>query len=292
MTLAFEQLSESLRFEYLQAMGVTQWVPREQEEITQHQFQQESEDLVDVGHQADSRTINNDSVLSSDGETSKQFDESHIPTSSNKKVSTEQVDIEQFKDVTSLSSHQNPPSEQNSSSRQNPSSQQKNEANAGAAVHYLKVVSWGEAHDGEQTLMIICRHQKDQPAQSFARANSPSQFMLDYIRALKEVLGEAFPAPRIHLSHLSQAGLGQGCQQMNEVVAKIAPSCVLLLGDETVVELFGRESSVANKRGQKLLLDESIQTLVSYHPYSLIKNPKLKPLALEDLKLLSAVLKA
>ena len=276
---AFNELSEALRYEYLQAMGITQWVPRAEEAENEEAF---ASQVVAEKSEAALKPA------SAEGEMSAAL-ESIISEATQKE---NQPQVETRNDASLPVSSESEISSIQNTDRNFASSEQSAAAKTSAAKHYLKVVSWGETHDGEQTVMIICRHQKDQPAQSFARANSPSQFMLDYIQAFKEILGDSYASPRMHLSHLSQAGLGQDCQQMEEVMARVTPNCVLLLGDETVAELLGPEANVANQRGQRLFLSETTPTLVSYHPFSLIENPQLKPLALEDLKLLGSVLKA
>jgi hypothetical protein len=152
--------------------------------------------------------------------------------------------------------------------------------------HYIKMVNWQHyPESGEQdgNLLIICRHQVDQPAGSFAKPNSPSQFMLDYINALLHFLHRSSFNLSISLGHLSKAGLSTESVKMSEVLNKKKPDLVLVLGDETVCQLANQETSIAQLRGQLIPFQEYGKALVSYHPYSLIETPALKPLALDDL---------
>lgn len=283
---AFNELSEALRYEYLQAMGITQWVPRteevDSEEAYADQVTAKSSEAVVDHSETDLKPASAEGDMSTAVES--------IISEANQKENKPKAETRN--DASLPVSSESQVSSMNNTDQNFAGTEQSVAEKTSAVKHFLKVVSWGETHDGEQTVMIICRHQKDQPAQSFARANSPSQFMLDYIQAFKEILGDSYASPRMHLSHLSQAGLGQDCQQMEEVMAQVTPNCVLLLGDETVAELLGPEANVVNQRGQRLFLSEATPALVSYHPFSLIENPQLKPLALEDLKLLGSVLKA
>ena len=158
------------------------------------------------------------------------------------------------------------------------------------AQHYLKMVPWSSGSAHQAGLLIICRHDKEQPAQSFARASSPSQFMNDYIQALISLLDESSEDSFIRMGHLSQAGLGKDCVPLEQVCEQIKPKLVLLLGDETLKEMLTEEASIATFRGQRITLANLGHGIVSYHPYSLIKNPALKPLALEDLKMVASLL--
>ncbi len=158
--------------------------------------------------------------------------------------------------------------------------------NKATSSQYLKLVSWTNQtikEENSKSILIICRHQIDQPANSFARANSPSQFMLDYINALIGLLPELSFELKIQLAHLSEAGLGKDSSPMDEVLGDCRPDMVLLLGDETVAHLLNKQADVANLRGRLVELEQNYQALVSYHPFSMIENPALKSLALEDL---------
>ena len=139
-------------------------------------------------------------------------------------------------------------------------------------------------------VMIICRHQIDQPANSFARMNGPSQFMTDYIAALNALLDNSDTQVSIQLAHLSAAGLSADSQPLSEVLSDCQPDLILALGEETINQLFGEELSVASARGKLNSIEERYKVLSSYHPFSLIKNPSLKRLALEDLVLISQLL--
>ncbi len=153
---------------------------------------------------------------------------------------------------------------------------------------FLKMVSWSnQANQNEESnrLLIVCRHQVEQPANSFARTNSPSLFMLDYIKAL-ETLSVTDQRCDVSLAHLSEAGLSATSCEMSMLLKNNKPDLILILGDETAAHLFGNQSSVANLRGKLLEVDSGYKALVSYHPYTLIKNPSLKRLALADLQII------
>lgn len=164
---------------------------------------------------------------------------------------------------------------------------------AQSAAKYLKMVNWSNQivkQENAKQLLIICRHQIEQPANSFARTHSPSQFMLDYINALLGLLtGQSFEL-NIRLAHLSEAGLGENAIAMQDVLQKELPDLVLVLGDETVSHLLGNQTTVASLRGQLINLQSPCSALVSYHPFSLIENPSLKSLAFDDLSMVAEYL--
>lgn len=150
---------------------------------------------------------------------------------------------------------------------------------------YLKMVNWKQDSSADKKLLIICRHQKDQPAQSFATANSPSQFMRDYLQAINEQLARTNQlSVQTDLGHLAQAGLSDDSQPMGNLIRQIEPDLILLLGDEGIKPLLNLDSNVADVRGKFHTLQDK-HLLVSYHPYSLIQDPQLKKLALQDLVL-------
>ena len=100
----------------------------------------------------------------------------------------------------------------------------------------------------------------------------------------------------MQLAHLTEAGLGSDAQPMPETVAKLAPDLILMLGDKSVHHLLSSESDVAENRGKLLDIKHlsghsSCKAIVSYHPFTLIKNPPLKKLALEDLGFVVNVIK-
>jgi len=151
---------------------------------------------------------------------------------------------------------------------------------------FLKLVSWTNQNlkeENAKTLLIICRHQIDQPANSFATPTAPSQFMLDYINALQSFIEEQSFGINIRLAHLSEAGLGKEAVPMDNILQNIQPDVALLLGDETISHLFDSQVSIASLRGQLVDLDLNYKAFVSYHPFSLIENPSIKSLALDDL---------
>ncbi len=153
-------------------------------------------------------------------------------------------------------------------------------------VNYLKMVNWRSNSDTEQTILVVCRHETDQPAHSFARSTAPSQFMTDFVQALQSLLETSRITLDVRLAHLSEAGLGHDCLPMNDVLEQVKPAVILVLGDETVKKMFNPDDDVAVKRGKVQSFGDGNSVITSYHPFTLIKNPHLKPLAMEDLKLL------
>jgi len=169
------------------------------------------------------------------------------------------------------------------------------DARLSEASQFLKLVNWNSNSQADlntrsaavsnKKLLIVCRHQKDQPAQSFASVNSPSQFMRDYLSAVEQLTPADSVILETSLAHLTEAGLSQACRTLAESLTELQPNLILLLGDESVRHLLGNDRSVADSRG-KCHSFRGYQLVVSYHPFTLIENPQLKKLALEDVRLL------
>ncbi len=272
----FEPLAEDERLAYLQAMDIPVWVLRE-EPLNEDLVDEECtpEQSIESEQQAASSQNPN-----SEPELTQQITEEPLVEETN------QVEIPALE-----------PSEQEISY---------------VANCFLKMVNWQSKSNADKSLLIICRHQIDQPAQSFARPNGPSQFMSDYIQAINELIIHENFEIQVQLAHLTEAGLGNDNQPLQKTLNEINPDLILLLGEESIKLLFNSQQDVAQLRGklknigllkknndqqiEKLSEIESDQQvnpkiLVSYHPYTLIENPPLKKLALEDLSLLIKVLK-
>ena len=254
------QLTESERFAYLQAMEVPVWVPREPD----------LQAVRAVDNNLAQNIIQNAGVEQTDPQSaaSEATAEALAPTDERETQHASTPVDNELPIQTTV----------------------KKTPVAKGRAHFLKMVPWSRGNEQDPAILIICRHQVDQPAQSFARANSPSQFMTDFIQALAELLGDKQGDYHIRLGHLAQAGLGQDCQALEQVVENLQPKLVLLLGDETVKELFDAGDDVARLRGRVLTLANNSAALVTYHPYTLIKNPALKRLALADLQLSASLL--
>lgn len=255
-SVEFEPLSEAQRLAYLQAMAVPLWVPRDSVDLEQTDVEPV------IAEQADVQVKPVEPVL---------------PSSQPESVRQEPKQV----DVVSSESASDSIAENHIDS----ADRQKNQSFAG----YLKVVAWRSNPAAERKMLVICRHHKDQPAQSFARANSPSLFMADYLRSLDTYLADAGIDLQVQLAHLAEAGIAADSLPMTQKLVEFEPEIILLLGEEGVSHLFGADAQLAELRGQIKQVN-NIQTVVSYHPYSLIKNPALKKLALEDLKLLVNIL--
>jgi len=164
-----------------------------------------------------------------------------------------------------------------------------------AASQFLKLINWSNQStfsSGAKTLLIICRHQVDEPASSFTRSNTPSQFMLDYVNSLTEIAKFKGLDLNIQLAHLSQVGLADGSVSFGAGLEKIQPDLALILGDETVAQFMPQACEVSKLRGKQIALTHKIDACTSYHPYTLIQDPSLKRLAFEDLHLVVACLNA
>ena len=259
------RLDDETRYAYLQAMDIDCWEPRigeqredEQEEIRHEKVTVQAEEKLEIIDK--NITFESDS-LSASIEKAEQIEK----------------EIDKFVEKSSFKT-----SEEFSAAQQ----QRGQDISRLASSAFLKLVNW-TSHKLEtencKTLLIICRHQIDQPANSFATASSPSQFMLDYIQGFQSILGQNSSGINIRLAHLSEAGLGNSSVPMGKVLESTQPDIVLILGDETVAHLFGEDATVANKRGQLIELKNNFEAFVSYHPFSLIENSSLKSLAFDDL---------
>lgn len=265
----FEMLNEKQRLAYLQAMDIPVWVPR--------LATQESVDNTQEGFSSVAEIAGNMSVVEQVEVVTQSQEElkNHIDV---QEVAHTQVEIteQQFDQI---------------DKNQSVASQSKE-----AHTQFLKMVNWKNTSEAKKSLLIVCRHQTDQPAQSFARPGGPSQFMQDYLQALSDYINLSELAwdgsdLQIQLAHLTEAGLSADSSPMSEKLLDVNPDVILLLGDESVRQLFRSNEQVADLRG-KLHQYQNYQLLVSYHPYSLICNPELKKLALEDIVLLSKVLQS
>ncbi len=273
-------MSEATRMAYLQAMGIDCWVPKSEQNLAEEmtksqkvQIPQERESITSQINQSPTDQSNDKNDLS---------DEIKGHLTLGKKLSDETV--QPINEAVTL-----PPVSQS----------EVNDFEIGSALKsnqylksnkYLKLVNWTNQNireENSQKLLIICRHQVDQPANSFARQNSPSQFMLDYINALIGLVAESAFELKVQLAHLSEAGLSKDSIPMDDVLCDCKPDLILVLGDETVIHLFDPLADVASLRGRLVSLGQNQKALVSYHPFSLIKNSGLKSLALDDLSILA-----
>jgi len=263
-------LDEETRFAYLQAMGVECWEPRVGELREDELRKGEQEELrhEKLTFQAEKKSEIIDEKVES---------ESDFLFSSTEKTDQTDREIDKLVEKDSLKTLDKTPAAQLQSEQDNSSP---------VSSAFLKLVNWTSHNietESSKTLLIVCRHQIDQPANSFASANSPSRFMLDYIQGFQSILEKSSSGINIRLAHLSEAGLGKSSVPMGKVLENTQPDIVLILGDETVVHLFGEDANVANKRGQLVELENDFEAFVSYHPFSLIENSSLKSLAFDDL---------
>lgn len=259
---SISNMDEDLRFAYLQAMDVACWVPK---------------DLNPVEEQPSSQT------------SIKQLAVKPVSLV-NFESNQQQVDSRASVNAIEIENKEQQVKQENTESREQIEKQDNNTRDSQTICfdsnQFLKLVKWSNQtlkEEGAKRLLIICRHQIDQPANSFARSNSPSQFMLDYINTFTTLLDSQSFELQVQMAHLSEAGLGTDSVNMNDVLQQSSPDLILVLGDETVNQLSGTRTQVASHRGRLISLGEQYHCLVSYHPYSLIENPSLKSLAFEDL---------
>jgi hypothetical protein len=285
-----QALDEGSRQAYLDALGVVQWIP------TNHQSPHQTEELQTVktentGNQLVS-SLNENSAQESYTQDSSEHASTKViisETCSNESaqaISSEQVNPDNASATNSKTTDDDSQSSQPIESIQSDESSQI--ASMEPKDTFLKLVNWTNPvlnEENAETIMIVCRHQVDQPANSFARTNSPSQFMMDYINAMTQLGATHSIDYKVQLAHLSAAGLSQDCVPIDQAMQLNKPVLVLLLGDETVSHLLGEDKSVASARGQLHQLLGGQHVIASYHPFSLIKNPALKRLAFEDLAL-------
>jgi len=159
-----------------------------------------------------------------------------------------------------------------------------------AKNQFLKLVNWSHQStisSQSKRLLVICRHKVDEPANSFARATAPSQFMLDYIKSLIELTRSKGTEIEVQLAHLSQIGFADGSLPFAEGLNQSKPDLVLILGDETITQFVPDTTNVSELRGKQIALSEQLSACVSYHPFTLIQDPSLKRLAFEDLRQLA-----
>jgi hypothetical protein len=242
----FASLDETLRCAYLEAMDVPLWIPRDTPEIE---------------------------VISPSAETKTDASEAHessaLAQALNPNHNTEVVKTEK------------------TTNKKQPISQpeqQRVQTQSSSSTQYLKLVSHSSASDADKQILVICRHSKDQIAQTFVANRRPSRFMQDYTQAITDLLKRKSDGITINiqLAQSVETALSDDCEPIEQVFQALKPDLILLLGDESLRYLLGLNNQLAEVRG-KLHHLQSTPAVVSYHPDALIKNPQLKKLAQEDL---------
>lgn len=303
-------LTPKLRFQYLNAMGITQWVPRADEENI---AQSETEELpaqpeyhstsaqqimVETEEKAEQNEPTKDKPLAEKKTTpealiteldqNKSTGDSEQPTSNTEPSANTELSADTEPSAnTEHSANSEPQANLESTVTKAPTVNVKTSENAQEPTlpGYLNMINWQKGMEGGSKVLLICRHDKDQPAQSFARKNSPSEFMQDLIRAFEAILSTMNKETSFHLAHYTEAGLGENCQPMGQQLNSLKPDLIILLGEESVKQAFGDSVDVARLRGKKQLLGDQFNSIVTYHPFELINNPALKKLAMQDLLL-------
>ncbi len=233
-------LSEQTRREYLHAMGIVSWLPKDEPWLSIIESEKPPVTAIDESASVVSLSIEN------------------------KTMQRTELSVEKTVNPTEIVDNDSYP----------------------AKAQFLRVVNWrnqSTQSDSVKTVLVICRHKIDEPASSFSRANSPSQFMLDYIAALLEISKCKGIDLNVQLAHLSQVGLTDDSVSFNEGLEKSKPDLVLILGDETLKQFVQDSDDVSLFRGKSIALNKTVSACTSYHPYTLIQEPTLKRLAFEDL---------
>ncbi|MCF6194418.1 MAG: hypothetical protein L3J46_08830 [Kangiellaceae bacterium] len=261
-------LPEQSRREYLQAMGVVSWLPKDQSwqpivsVIEPEQLSEQSLEQLSEREQASTENVD-PSML-------RPIEESVVQPSEimNEPIQKQPVSTGEDEEASEPQDHADYP----------------------AVGQFLKLVNWSNQmtiSNQSKRLLVICRHKVDEPANSFARATAPSQFMHDYITSLVEIMRSRGVEIDVKLAHLSQIGLADDSQPFAQGLKKSKPNLVLILGDETINQFVPNTSSVAELRGKQIKLNGQLNAFVSYHPFTLIQDPSLKRLAFEDLRQLA-----
>jgi len=263
-----EILSEQSRREYLQAMGVVSWLPKDQpwqrivNVIEPEQLSEQPSRHLSEPKEA--------TLVKIDLSTLRSLEESDVLASEITNPLIQKQPISTGKDGEASESQEH--------------------GGYPAVSQFLKLVNWSNQlsiSNQSKRLLVICRHKVDEPANSFARATAPSQFMLDYIKSLVEIMRSKGVEIDVKLAHLSQIGLSDDSQPFVEGLKESKPDLVLILGDETINQFVPNTSSVAELRGKQIKLNGQLTAFVSYHPFTLIQDPSLKRLAFEDLRQLA-----
>ncbi|WP_196138443.1 hypothetical protein [Aliikangiella sp. G2MR2-5] len=300
-----QQLEDSARSQYLEAMGITWWVPKAHPEADKSietfiDERAQSNSLEDSDSSSGQKTFYPNEVEREDNNSHLSHSESSKPASCiDRDLETKPVigdELDSNCDGQSLLSN----------TADNLKALESNEGHlvtgdTGSSKKdtledfttelklkgYLKLVNWKGGDFAGKSVMVLCRHDTEQPAQSFARPHGPSQFMSDYLDAFKGMLVNQ--EVQFSMGHLAEAGLGENSVLLSDSLSELNPDLVLLLGDEAVKLLLGEQQSLAEYRGRVIQLADTFPTIISYHPYSLISEPSLKRLAYEDLKLAAKV---
>ncbi|TQV82916.1 hypothetical protein [Aliikangiella coralliicola] len=285
---AFQPLSEAQRLAYLQAMEVPLWIPRDlpeyevELEIESENAQQIAMAPVESVAQKIDQSI---SEIKASAASDKMPTENFAGVNESKEV--------EAKHNNTTNTHKTNHAQSQIGETEQPVVHAVSQTTAQKKLvsgSYLKLISWRSTNKADKRLLIICRHHKDQPAQSFARSNGPSQFMSDYLKALQEYVAVSGAEIEMRLAHLTEAGLGSDCEPMTQKLTELKPDLVLVLGEEGVRHLFDKDATVSEQRGKLQQMEGGFEALVSYHPYSLISDPPLKRNALEDLRLVAKAL--
>ncbi len=253
MSPAFAPLSSKQRAEYLKSMGITQWVPKQSLALAKEPFDEQ----VDRLDQVPEKTEHSDRAIS-------------------KMDKQKNTEIKQDK----------PLIENGNTDNEQITQVQTNEWGG-----FIKQVKSPLILESKNKLLVLCRHHKDQPAQSFANPHGLSLFMQDYIKSLSYTLQKQAIEAELSLGHLTEAGLGSEHIPFRQHIDQLKPKLTLIMGEEAVKQLIGTNYSVATLRGKKHQILNELDIIATYHPYELITQPALKRLAFEDIHFIASFLK-
>lgn len=283
-------MSDESRLKYLAEMQITQWNLR-------HPFKPSEivYDINDVSEYSNEINHPSETIL-------KAIDTAKNSFSDEKPNNFKNI-VDSSKDETNIArNNQALSNSEQSTPAQSTLDQSNSNTHEFDANQFLKLVDWSSdiytqssveltntASSGEmidKNVLLVCRHKVDQPANSFANKQAPSRFMQDYLKTLVEIGLQNNLRLNIQLAHLSEAGLGKNSIRIETYYDKNRPHKTLVLGDETVVNLIDKMGDVKSSRCRLNKLFLNVNAIVSYHPFDLISNPRLKSLAYEDLHFL------
>jgi len=151
---------------------------------------------------------------------------------------------------------------------------------------YFKLVNWRQLKEDNAQgkpvkLIVVCRSSTEQPSASFAGKSGPGWFMSDYLKAL-----QACMQPQIHLdiqlAHLSATTINDDRVSVDAHLKTQQPDFIWVMADQAAAQLFSG-AEIAQLRQQVLsFVGSDVPCMLSYHPYTLISEPKLKRLVMQD----------
>ncbi|NVK87470.1 MAG: hypothetical protein HWE13_05060 [Gammaproteobacteria bacterium] len=156
---------------------------------------------------------------------------------------------------------------------------------------YLVLPSQKRWIEGE--LLIVCRHQAGQPAESFWLRGQPSKTLRNLVNGLSYCCEQAVSPKwlnRVNFAQLAATALSEQTQDTATVLAKVKPRAILVLGAHTANLLTDQENEMSQWQLKNWQTPEGIPFVVTYHPYEIFQSPLLKRQVYQDLQRLSHLL--